>query len=352
MGEWVYSMCRAVGWILNCWKQVGFMLIQGSPEYCIQLRWAVLLLVLILWLIPVHSQWQIAAFSTHASKQKHLHVHRLQLSVLSCIVDSLSCCWVICTAGAHTPMGTRAYTQVTNSNKAQSSFLDCLTFGLCPGGCFCTSFPPQQRGMSLGLFSPAGSLPGACLLSVCLLCLKLSLDCPGCSLCWVTHTHTPHTHASLVVQWNRTGGWAGDTSPESQWCPSFSCNLLFSTYIGIQTATFIHTRWSMLTGWPLLATPCVSLSSLFLLERQRFSADDCNLTVFSLISPDWWLALSQIQLLVCQSDIYTSATGWITSYGHLNNSTDINVTNCDDVEMMMLKSSSWLWMTQCVRMIK
>lgn len=63
---------------------------------------------------------------------------------------------------------------------------------------FCTSIPPQQRGLSLGLLSPTGSLPGAHLLSLCLLCLKLSPDCPGCSLCWVTHTHrhtrTHQTH--------------------------------------------------------------------------------------------------------------------------------------------------------------
>lgn len=121
-------------------------------------------------------------------------------------------------------------------------------------------------------------------------------------------SHT-HTHASLVVQWNRTGGWAGDTSPESLWCPSFSGNLLFSTYTGIQTATFIHTHWSMLTGWPLLGTPCVSLGPHFVLERQRFSADDCNLTVFSLISCSWWLALSQIRLHVSQMDTHQPQGG-------------------------------------------
>ncbi len=69
-----------------------------------------------------------------------------------------------------------------------------------------------------------------------------------------THTHTTNTHASLARQWNRTGGWAGDTSPEPQWCPSFSCSLLFSTNTHIQTATFIHKHWPMLTGWLLLST--------------------------------------------------------------------------------------------------
>lgn len=139
------------------------------------------------------------------------------------------------------------YIQVTNSNKTLSSFpvhvhrlSDICSMPLESVGGFSTSFPPQQRGKSLSPFSPTRSLPGACLLSDFLLCLKLSLDCPGSSLCWVTHTHT-HTHASLAMQWNRTGCWAGDTSPESRWCPSFSCNLLFSTHTGSQTATFFLT---------------------------------------------------------------------------------------------------------------
>lgn len=124
---------------------------------------------------------------------------------------------------------THTHTHRKNSNKTQrcSSLCaqTCLTFGLGPRG-LSTSIPPQQRGLSLGLLAPTGSLPGAHLLSLCALSMKLS-HVRGAA-CWVTHTYThTYTCTSLTRQWNRTGGQTVDTSPEPQWCPSFSFSLLF-----------------------------------------------------------------------------------------------------------------------------
>ena len=92
--------------------------------------------------------------------------------------------------------------QHTHKKKIPELFLtmrwDCLTFGLSPGG-FGTSIPPQQRGLSLGLLSPTGSLPGAHLLSLCTLCMKLPHVCTGCCLLSPpphTHTHAD-THAPV-----------------------------------------------------------------------------------------------------------------------------------------------------------
>lgn len=72
-------------------------------------------------------------------------------------------------AGKPTTTHTCAHTHTQNSNKTQrcSSLCapPCLTFGRVPRG-LSTSIPPQQRGLSLGLLAPAGSLPGAHLLSL------------------------------------------------------------------------------------------------------------------------------------------------------------------------------------------
>lgn len=166
----------------------------------------------------IYSPTQQLISCTHTAKQKHLRTH----SVPTCLRPSLLL-WVIRQANQHT------LTHRKNSNKTQrcSSLCaqTCLTFGLGPRG-LRTSIPPQQRGLSLGLLAPTGSLPGAHLLSLCALCMKLS-HVQGAA-CWVTHTYThTYTRTSLTRQWNRTGGQTVDTSPEPQWCPSFSFSLLF-----------------------------------------------------------------------------------------------------------------------------
>lgn len=170
---------------------------------------------------------------THTAKQKHLHTHFPHLSVLPCsalfpVVSHLPS-WSI-----HRQTGKCTHTRTHTGDKFQwsseqfsSMCAQTVWHLVCALGDSAHPFPPSKEACHWASSLPqVGSLELTCYLSPsCVWSFPLTAQgAPSVE----SRTHTTNTHASLARRWNRTGGWAGDTSPESQWCPSFFPAAYFS----------------------------------------------------------------------------------------------------------------------------